>query len=53
MCCSRYFDYLKCEKSVDYTPGIYAEGYIVFAFRLFVHSFVCDSIMYVEFTTKF
>ena len=39
-----------------YTPGIYAEGYIVFAFlfvRSYVHSFVCDSVTYVEFTTKF
>ena len=39
-----------------YTPGIYAEGYIVFAFpfvRSYVRSFVCASVTYVEFTTKF
>ena len=42
-----------------YTPGIYAEGYVVFAFpfvhfvRSYVRSFVCDSVTYVEFMTKF
>ena len=47
-----------------YTPGIYAEGYIVFVFpfvrsynrsfvRLFVRSFVRTSFRHVEFTSKF
>ena len=51
-----------------YTPGIYAEGYIVFVFpfvrsyvRMFVRSFVCSfvrsfvrtSFRHVEFTSKF
>ena len=35
-----------------YTPGIYAEGYIVFVF-LFVSSFVCTSFRRVEFASKF
>ena len=52
----------------DYTPGIYAEGYIVFVFpfvrsyvrmfvrsfiRLFVRSFVRTSFRRVEFASKF
>ena len=43
-----------------YTPGIYAEGYIVFVFpfvcsfvRLFVRSFVRTSFRSVEFASKF
>ena len=43
-----------------YTPGIYAEGYIVFVFpfvcsfvRLFVRSFVRTSFRHVEFASKF
>ena len=43
-----------------YTPGIYAEGYIVFVFqfvrsyvRLFVRSFVRTSFRRVEFASKF
>ena len=43
-----------------YTPGIYADGYIVFAFpfvrssvRMFVSSFVCTSVTFVEFASKF
>ena len=39
-----------------YTPGIYAEGYIVFVFpvvRLYVHSFVRTSVTFVEFASKF
>ena len=42
----------------NYTPGIYAEGYIVFALT-FVCSFVCSfvrsllSVTFVEFTSKF
>ena len=35
-----------------YTPGIYAEGYIVFFFP-FVCSFVRTSITFVEFASKF
>ena len=31
----------------NYTPGIYAEGYIVFIFP-FVCSFVCNSVPFVE-----
>ena len=48
----------------DYTPGIYAEGYIVFVFpfvrsyvrmfvRSFVRSFVRTSFRHVEFASKF
>ena len=46
----------------NYTPGIYAEGYIVFAFpfvrsyvRSLACSFVCSllSVTFVEFTSKF
>ena len=40
----------------NYTPGIYAEGYIVFAFPFvlsYVRSFVCASVTFVEFMTKF
>ena len=47
-------------KMCIYTPGIYAEGYIVFAFpfvcsfvRLFVRSFVRTSFRRVEFASKF
>ena len=47
------------EKTV-YTPGIYAEGYVVFVFllvcsfvRLFVRSFVRTSFRRVEFASKF
>ena len=43
-----------------YTPGIYANGYIVFAFpfvrssvRMFVSSFVRTSVTFVEFASKF
>ena len=39
-----------------YTPGISAEVYIVFAFPFVLSSvrmFICDSVTYVEFTTKF
>ena len=43
-----------------YTPGIYAEGYIVFVFpfvcssvRMFVSSFVRTSVTFVEFASKF
>ena len=46
--------------SLYYTPGIYAEGYIVFVFsvvRSYVHSFVCSfvrtSFRRVEFASKF
>ena len=46
--------------SHDYTPGIYADGYIVFAFpfvcslvRSFVSSFVRYSGTFVEFMSKF
>ena len=46
--------------SINYTPGIYAGGYIVFVFpfvcsyvRLFVRSFVRTSIRHVEFASKF
>ena len=35
-----------------YTPGIYADGYIVFAFP-FVCSFVRNSVTFVEFASKF
>ena len=44
----------------DYTPGIYADGNIVFAFpfvrssvRMFVSSFVRTSVTFVEFASKF
>ena len=46
----------------NYTPGIYAEGYIVFALtfvrssvHMFVRSFVCSllSVTFVELTQKF
>ena len=44
----------------NYTPGIYADGYIVFAFpfvcssvRMFVSSFVRTSVTFVEFASKF
>ena len=48
----------------SYTPGIYAEGYIVFVFpfvrsyvrmfvRSFVRSFVCTSFRRLEFASKF
>ena len=44
----------------SYTPGIYADGYIVFAFpfvhssvRMFVRSFVRTSVTFVEFASKF
>ena len=36
----------------SYTPGIYAEGYIVFVFP-FVCSFVRTSVTFVEFASKF
>ena len=43
-----------------YTPGIYADGYIVFAFpfvrssvRMFVSSFVRSFVSSVEFASKF
>ena len=39
-----------------YTPGIYADGNIVFVFpfvRLFVRSFVRNSVTFVEFASKF
>ena len=43
-----------------YTPGIYADGYIVFVFpfvrlyvRFFVRSFVFNSVTFVEFASKF
>ena len=40
----------------DYTPGIYAEGYIVFVF-LFVRAFVCSfirtSVLFVELLQSF
>ena len=43
-----------------YTPGIYAEGYIVFVFPfvrssvcMFVRSFVRTSVTFVEFASKF
>ena len=43
-----------------YTPGIYADGYIVFVFpfvrlyvRLFVRSFVRTPVTFVEFASKF
>ena len=48
-----------CQRVV-YTPGIYADGYIVFVFpfvrlyvRLFVRSFVRTSVTFVEFASKF
>ena len=40
----------------SYTPGIYAEGYIVFVFpfvRSYVRSFVRNSFRRVEFASKF
>ena len=40
----------------NYTPGIYADGYIVFVFpfvRLYVRLFVRTSVTFVEFTSKF
>ena len=43
-------------KTIDYTPGIYAEGYIVFVFpfvRSYVRSFVRTSFRHVEFASKF
>ena len=51
-------------KPAFYTPGIYAEGYIVFVFPFvrssvcmfvcsFVHSFVHTSVTFVEFASKF
>ena len=50
------FLYIECY----YTPGIYADGYIVFVFpfvrlyvRLFVRSFVRNSVTFVEFASKF
>ena len=50
--------YLKL--NAHYTPGIYADGYIVFAFpfvrssvRMFVSSFVRTSVTFVEFASKF
>ena len=46
--------------SINYTPGIYADGYIVFVFpfvRSYVRSFVCSfvrtSFRHVEFASKF
>ena len=39
-----------------YTPGIYADGYIVFVFpfvRLYVRLFVRTSVTFVEFASKF
>ena len=52
--------YQYCRLIYIYTPGIYAEGYIVFVFlfvcwslRMFVSSFVRPSVTFVEFTTKF
>ena len=57
-----------CEPTADmsigsyryYTPGIYADGYIVFAFpfvrssvRMFVSSFVRSFVRSVEFASKF
>ena len=38
----RQFSIKTCIVGTDYTPGIYAEGYIVFAFP-FVLSSVCSS----------
>ena len=40
----------------SYTPGIYADGHIVFVFpfvRLYVRSFVRNSFTFVEFASKF
>ena len=44
--------YYKHNISDVYTPGIYAEGYIVFVFP-FVCSFVRTSVTFVEFASKF
>ena len=48
---------IRPDATTGYTPGIYADGYIVFAFpfvrssvRMFVSSFVCS---FVEFASKF
>ena len=48
------------QKYNNYTPGIYADGYIVFAFpfvrssvRMFVSSFVRSFVSSVEFVSKF
>ena len=40
------------EVSSFYTPGIYADGYIVFVFP-FVRSYVRTSVTFVEFASKF
>ena len=42
--------------TIYYTPGFYADGYIVFAFpfvRSYVRSFVRTSVTFVEFASKF
>ena len=44
------------KQGFNYTPGIYAEGYIVFVFpfvRLYVRSFVRTFVTFVEFASKF
>ena len=55
MLCSFEAFLVLCSFSYHYTPGIYAEGYIVFAvlFFHFVRSYVRTSVSFVEFTTKF
>ena len=47
-------------QNLYYTPGIYADGYIVFVFPfvrssvcMFVRSFVRTSVTFVEFASKF
>ena len=43
--------------ALDYTPGIYADRYIVSSFRSSVRPFVCSfvrtSVTFVEFASKF
>ena len=50
------YSFAKTFQQSYYTPGIYAEGYIVFAFPFghsYVRSFVRTSVTFVEFMTKF
>ena len=64
LACLNTFCYCRRAAQTGYTPGIYAEGYIVFVFpfvrsyvRSFVCSFVCSfvrtSFRHVEFASKF
>ena len=58
--CCAYIVYFLGTTATSYTPGIYAEGYIVFVVlfvRTYVRSFVCDSVPFMallqSFTLKF